>query len=344
MKKIYFIVTLCLLLIGSIFYGVKRYKFNNEVVFHSHEIEGLTIANYRNGDEVPIDSLGKPIGNKFDYILGSATGCLSFVVSKDLKRGYRSTLDGKELFPPQFDHAWIDNPKFGLAAVVKNNKLGFVNVLTGEVSIPPQFEFERHHLYYDYVFRDNGYCIVPGKNKKFGLINTSGELVLDCDYEDISFTDYGFIRIKAEDKFGLLDSSMNVIFPPIYDKLKVNDLGIILCKLDYEAGHKQYLLSHNGKDVISNLWLDDEYLEGLVIPFYEPALIKYDENGNTLVGERSRYSKFYIYDRYGVVDDKLNIIIPAVYDYIAYIGSGYFSCELDDQGAVLNHKGEYVHD
>ncbi|MDR2385533.1 MAG: WG repeat-containing protein [Tannerella sp.] len=346
-KRIFSSAMLAIMLISGIVYGVKLYKHKYGEVDRNMIAKHLTSVMYNNGEYAIIDFMGNVVGDRFDMILGFDSGydCLSFVICKGNKRGFLSTESGKQIFAPQFDRAWIDNPKLGLAAVVIGNKLGFVNVKTGKMAIEPQFDFENQHLYYNYIFRDNGYCIVPGKDSKFGVIDTTGKLLLPCQYDDVTFDDFGFVELQFSGKLGLCDSLLHIVLPPVYDRLEVFDLGIMVGELDYANGHKQYLLAYDGKEVISKLWLDEMDYEEIATPLYEPVAEgnKYDNDGYQKQGKKSAYTKFYLYDRYGVFDEKFNVIIPAKYDDIDYIGNGYFSCELGSLGAILNSKGQFVH-
>jgi hypothetical protein len=343
-KRIFLGVILAIVLITGIRFGVILYRHKYGEIYRDIVAKHLTSVMYHNGEYAIIDSAGNIVGDRFDQILGSGSGCLSFVISKGGKRGFLSTESGKQIFAPQFNHAWIDNPKFGLAAVVIDHKLGFVNVETGKMAIEPQFDFENQHLYYNFIFQDNGYCIVPGKDSKFGVIDTTGKLLMPCQYDDITFDDFGFVELQLGRKVGLCDSTLHFVLPPIYDRLKVIDLGIMVSELDYANGHKQYLLAYNGKDVISKLWLNEIDFEYIVTPLYEPTSEEYDNDGNRQCGKRSAYTKFYLYDRCGVFDEKFNVIISAKYDDISYIGNGYFCCELENQGAIVNSKGQFVHE
>jgi len=341
-KKIFTAVVLAAVLIAGCVFGYKFYK-NLYGVSWTERLGNFSLLTYNNSDKAITDSAGKVISDRFDRLV---VGCnsLSYVIFKGDKRGFISSQSGETIFKPEFDYAWIDNSKSGLAAVVKNKKLGFVDVRTGEVAIEPQFDFEEWYAdSYDFVFRDEGVCIVPGKANKFGVIDTAGTVILPIQYDEIDFLKHGYVRVGQNHKFALYNSDFNNILPMEYDYLAVSDQGIAVCQKDYENGHKQYLLAFNGKDVINNLLLDFAEFEELVMPLYEPTPDKWDDYGNRIYGARSPYSKYQIVDRYGIFDNRYNIVIPPKYNDIDYLGNGYFGCLLGSEGVIVDSKGKFVH-
>jgi hypothetical protein len=295
---------------------------------------------YNNGEYVIVNSAGNIVGDRFDEILGCGNGCLSFVIRKGDKRGFLSTESGKKIFAPQFDRAWIDKPKFGLAAVVVGSKLGFVNVKTGKMSIEPQFDFEGRHLYYDFIFQDNGYCTVPGKDVKFGIIDTTGQIIIPTVYDDIDYLKYGFTKLRMGDKYALYDSIFNLVLPMGYDYLSVNELGIVALK-----EHTQQLLDFKGQNAVNNYWIDQIEYEEYISHLYEPSSNdKYDYEGSRITGKLSPYLKFQVGDYYGVFDASYKIIIPPIYRELEYNGNGFFSCSIDGNGAIIiDSNGQWVH-
>ena len=342
-KKILLSVVLAAILVGASVFGYKSYEHKYGVSW-VQSYGSFDVIHYNNFELAIADSAGIVISKRFDEIKGDKSDeYLSYIIIKDDKLGYISSQTGKTLSNPEFEHAWVDNPKLGLAAFVKNKKLGFLDVRTGKIAINPQFDFEPEHVYYDYIFRDEGICIVPGKDSNFGIINTSGNIILLTQYSSIDFLEHSFIRVCQNGKYAIYDNTFNIVMPFEYDYLTINDLGIVAYKKDYIKGHSQYLLAYNGKDILNNLWLDLVDFEELVTPLYEPVLEKQEDDENPAYGARSSYSLYQIGDRYGVFDDKYRIIIPSKFESIDYLGNGYFSCLLNSSGAIVNSKGEFVH-
>jgi hypothetical protein len=304
-KKILGVTALIVAVVWGILFGYSKYEYKYGEYRHSREniSPSLIEIRYKNDEKAVADSTGKVIGCRYNSIDGSYDHSL-FVIEKDGKYGYISSKSGEIVFEAEFQYAWVENPKFGLAACVKDNRLGFIDVKTGKYRIEPQFDYE--HYSYDFIFHDSGYCIIPGADEKFGLIDTTGTIIL----------------------------------PALYDEIDFNDMGMVVRK-----GYDQKLLAFNGKDVLHSLWLNPVISDGdessleLVVPFYEPASIEGES------GVKSSYLKFRIADHYGVFDAKYNVIIPPLYDEINYNGNGFFGCFLNETGGVIiNAQGKFVHE
>lgn len=96
----------------------------------------------------------------------------------------------------------------------KNEKVGFLDIKTGKVAIQPQ---------YDYVplpFLD-GYASVAigdAQNRKEGVINDSGEYVIQPIYEWIyNFGKKRFVYTLDGENWGILNEKGEIIANPIYD-------------------------------------------------------------------------------------------------------------------------------
>ena len=334
--KVAIIIAVCLGIGFAIIVGISTYN-NYYGVWYTGELTNrLSYITYNNGDYAIVDSSGTVIGERFDAIMYAEGGCLSLVFRKNDKKGFLSSENGSPIFNAQFDHAWVDNPRFGLAAYVKNNRLGFVNVKTGTFAIPPVFVIEKYHIaYHNFVFKDNGYCIVPGEDDKFGVIDTTGQIIIPAIYDEIDFISRGFMKLQSGFKYALYDSLFNIVLPMGYEKIEVNDFGIVAL-----INHNQQLLDYNGKDVINNYWLDPiDYYEYITY-FYEP----FQGSGNEEM-QISEYMKFRSGDKYGVFNAAYKVIVPPIYSDIIYNGNGYFACAPDWHGGaiIIDKNGKPVH-
>ena len=98
------------------------------------------------------------------------------------KRGYVNLNTGNIVIEGRYNHAW--NFSEGLAAVYRDNRIGFINT-AGEEVIPCQFPTTQHAITrLGYAFHD-GYCVVTNSKNECGLINRTGELVVDTIYDCI---------------------------------------------------------------------------------------------------------------------------------------------------------------
>ncbi|PHS10413.1 MAG: hypothetical protein COA88_02455 [Kordia sp.] len=81
-----------------------------------------------------------------------------------------------------------------------------------EMVIKPKFE-----TYYSYGFND-GVSIFK-KNKKFGLINNKGDVVVESVYDYLSPNKNGVSIVSKNKKYGLIDKKGNIIIPIKYFRL-----------------------------------------------------------------------------------------------------------------------------
>lgn len=86
-------------------------------------------------------------------------------------------------------------------------------------------EFSEMVNQYDYVsscfpFNNETYVICVGKEGKYGLLSTDGELVVPCEYDSVIYavsdSAYAFC-IKKNGKFGLMNNKGEVVLPCEYD-------------------------------------------------------------------------------------------------------------------------------
>lgn len=77
----------------------------------------------------------------------------------------------------------------------------------------------------------------------WGYINTSGDYVVEPKFSfAYPFDNYGYAVIEVNRKCGLIDSTGKIIVQPIYDDVFVNQ-GVIFASLNKKWG----ILDHNGK-------------------------------------------------------------------------------------------------
>ena len=103
------------------------------------------------------------------------------------------------------------------------------------------------------IKKDNGY-----REKPF-LINTDMETVLDISqYDDVKLSN-GFLTVKKDDRYGVIDTSGNVIIDFKYDKLSEYSEGLFAFKLNNRCGY----IDINGNEVIENSYeMTDIFING----------------------------------------------------------------------------------
>lgn len=193
---------------------------------------------------------GEALTPRLNYLYtGIVHDTLTVFADKENKRGFLNTKTGKIALPAQWDHAWVFSE--GVGAVVKNNRLGFIDH-AGNWVIQPQFSYALEG--FEPVFKQ-GICTIIDTSGLFGIIDKQGQWVLAPEYTSIERVDCGY-RILRKDYtiYGLADSTGRIVLPCEYSNIVVSENGIILAK----EGRK-WMVSTDLKEVIHPYMIDDQF-------------------------------------------------------------------------------------
>ena len=251
------------------------------------------------------------------------------------KRGYININTGSIIIDAEtndYRKAWVFSE--GLAAVMKDGKIGFINA-NNEVVIPFQFDYSDECRLYDfgYLFH-NGCCIMTNTDGDLGLIDKSGNWVVEPTYDEIwAPHESGYRIIVDNSKHGVLDSRGNVIYPAEYGYVEVLSDGFILTK-----GGKQWQVDFEG-NVVQPFMFDGTYYLNYPIGYNESGEIQY-----TLAD----YARYEVMNCYGIMNRITGEpITPAIYSDINMLSKGLFEVQdpeshdwylVDTDGNVVSKK------
>lgn len=243
------------------------------------------------------------------------------------KRGFLNIHTGEIAIPAQYERAWVFSE--GLGGVVSNDKLGFVNH-KGDLVIPHKFKYLlQWKNSVDFVFK-GGYCTVIGENNKHGLIDKSGEWVIEPQYDYINKPVGGYRMVCNKGKYGLLDQSLRMIVPIEYNNIIVREDGFLV-----RHGSEQKLLALDGQTVLIPLIYDKVYR-------LTYGTDKVDANGKTIL-VNSEYIAYKVNEKWGILDKNGRRITKAEYVDVDAIKNDLFRCEISDGcNIIVNSKGEVV--
>lgn len=315
---------------------VRIYKFKNtwQTRYISSDIAFQT-SYFRDKGRIYDKKNDRVMMRNVDWVVTSDDSLAVF--SKNGRRGYINRFTGDVAVPRVFTRAWIFSE--GLAAVEKEGKLLFIDH-SGNVVIDRNLQVGVNPPAYTFK---NGYCVMTNPdNEKRGLIDKTGNWVLDAEY-DYVFNNEGFWQVEKERRIGLYTADLDSMFPVENSAIYVNDSIIEVRHADTHIA-KRYDLAGNiitdfMIDAISNLkYATTELNDGC--QSYENDYIDNQIYG---IANCQRYfvdGGRYYYGYYGLISRDGKIITPPIYTGIEAISKNLYLCQPD--GVIINDKGEIV--
>ncbi len=251
------------------------------------------------------------------------------------KRGYINVNTGRIVIDAEkndYRKAWVFSE--GLAAVMKEGNIGFINT-NNEVVIPFQFDYAGNYLAYNlgYVFH-NGYCAMTDAEGNWGLIDKSGNWVVEPSYDEIWAPHTSGYRVIVKDgKHGVMDSTGVVIYPAEYGYINILPDGFVLTK-----SGKKWQIDFEGNVVIPFMFDDTHHLN------YPIGCDEYGDIQYALAD----FVKYEVMNRYGILNRITGKpITPAIYSDINMLSKDLFEVQeydsydwylVDTQGNVVSKK------
>lgn len=250
---------------------------------------------------------------EYDYILSAANG--GYRITKDEKTGYADS-NGQIIIPCKYKE--IEVVYDGEPILVREgNKLCLLDAKTGELvatcSITPQY----------FSCFKNGMAIVI-ENKKYGLIDNMGKLVVPCIYEEIKSFDINTFKgeltaAKKDGKWGFIDKKGKVVIPFEYEMQVYSIVGHTICndKMRVKKNGKWGIIDMNGQ---------------MEIP------CKYDSIGDFNYGlAPAKIGYKYVY-----INMQGKIVLAGDYDKAEAFENGVAKVTKRDSTYMINIKGEKV--
>lgn len=187
---------------------------------------------------------------------------------------------------------------------------------------------------------------------KYGVLNTSLDVVIPIEYDEINRCDDGLFVVEKDNKYGVIDTSLSVVAPIKYDyisKFGYAD-GIFYVKLDGKYGY----IGKDGQPItelkytdcrsfscgraaveIDDKWGYIDIYGNEVIPCQYKSAGSYSEGFAWVTGREGYGQKEYLIDLDG------NVICGG-YDIAYEFSNGLAAVESDDKWGYINTSGEVV--
>ena len=251
------------------------------------------------------------------------------------KRGYVDVNTGRIVIDAKandYRKAWVFSEE--LAAVMKDGKIGFINS-QNKVVIPFQFDYsDKCRMWnFGYLFHD-GYCIMTNADGDLGLIDKSGNWVVEPAYDEIwSPHTSGYRIIVNDSNYGVLDSTGAIVYPVEFGHITILTDGFVLTK-----SGKQWQVDFDG-NTIQPFMYDNAYYLKYPIGYNECGDIEY---------AFADFVKYEVANSYGIMNRITGKpITPAIYEDVNRISKESFEVQdcdsydwylLDANGNVVSKK------
>jgi len=167
--------------------------------------------------------------------------------------------------------------------------------------------------------RTNGYLVCISADNKRGLIDSTFNLVIPPEYDNLSNFYQGLIQVEKNGKKGALDTEGRVKIPCIYDDLRLED-GMAEVKISYRWG----LVDTNGTERIKPQWDDIRWMPA-------EKIIGVNKNG--------------MFGKWGILDVDGKAITGLIYDDIGYdFYDGLLTFKKGKQTGSINRYGVEVNE
>jgi len=179
---------------------------------------------------------------------------------------------------------------------------------------------------YDFVADYIGDRALVRKNGKCGFIDKTGQLIIPCEYDDFTNSNFkhGVIGIQKNGKWGCIDKNNKILIPFEYDGMYHPMYILSKCVALAEKNGKKGLLDVMSNKVILNFEYDQ------ITNFDDPITHKFEaENGLIRISKNGLY---------GVADLRGNILAECIYEYIQINADGTFEFMLNGEPKTGSFK------
>jgi len=258
------------------------------------------------------------------------------------KYGFINTA-GDVVIPFEYDA--VRSFESGLAIVEVVGHVGVINSL-GETLVPIRYE-----SVFPCFTQMNHETIVLVRNEYelFGLFDMAiGEEITSLSYNRIWAFYEGYAVVEQDDKFGLINESGQVVLEPVFDLMAIFPTeGFRDVELDGKAG----FVDASGEVMIPLIFDFVGRFSGGLAPFHREGQEGFiDHTGEIVLLHDFDFALSFedglalvsLDGKFGLMDKSGSVIVPAVYDDISIFVRGLALARFDGKEGYLNRGGEVV--
>lgn len=190
---------------------------------------------------------------------------------------------------------------------------------------------------------ENG--IIYKKANKYGVMKTTGETVIEPNYEELKETKSGIFIAKKDGKYGVIDLQKNqkvefkyqsIIYQEKADLYIAEDEGFNNDILD-----NSYTVKQTG--ILVDLNSEKEYIELSQNGEYKYYNFKFEEKKVTDIFSSNTIFLSKKNGKYGFVDKEGNVVVDYIYDDATEQNTyGYAGIKKDGKWGVVDNKGKVI--
>lgn len=222
-----------------------------------------------------------------------------YTVTKNTFKGVVNN-EGKTIIPFEYQAISTKNGNYFVAK--KADKFGVVD-RNNKIITPFEYDF-----IYMISVEDKSYFIASN-DRRYGLLDTKGELKINCENTAIEYDLRGFIFLKKEASYVILDKDLNIHFEKEYEKLR-------------PIGNGKYI----AQDSIGMSALFDSKT-GTIKPITQAPSGKF--SSNKIIFKEN--------DMYGILDSNMIVLTPPIYTKLKFVGPEFISAK-NEEGTNLITK------
>lgn len=237
---------------------------------------------------------------------------------------------------------------------MSNNKKIFVVSKNGKLALCKTDGSLLTDFEYDNFEGSLSSYIIASKNKKQGLLNSEGKIVVPCIYEDMRYALFHNQRmsVKRNGKYGFVDENGDEVIPCVYDYaysfcdsidvtvVTSDNLSAIINKEGMLITPFKFKKCHGFQNEIPLATAEIDGKMGCidtrgkeVIPFVYSGMNQYSKE----------YINVCINEKWGCIDKKGRIIIPCLYDKsIAFRDEGVAEVKKGNEVLVINKHNHII--